>query len=146
VIAVDRNDDALTMARSVGAHHGVVAGADAAAAIEELTKGRGADVVLDLVGSDETLALASATARLLGHVTLIGIAGGTLPVSFFSPKYEVSVASTYWGTLPELVEVIALAERGLIHAEVQQWTLGDAMRAYDAMAAGELRGRAVIVP
>jgi propanol-preferring alcohol dehydrogenase len=146
VIAVDRNDDALTMARSVGAHHGVAAGADAAAAVEELTQGRGADVVLDLVGSDETLALASATARVLGHITLVGIAGGTLPVSFFSPKYEVSVASTYWGTLPELVEVIALAERGLIRAEVQEWTLGDAMRAYDAMAVGDLHGRAVVVP
>ena len=30
--------------------------------------------------------------------------GGSLPVSFFSPQYEVSVASTYWGSLPELME------------------------------------------
>jgi hypothetical protein len=26
--------------------------------------------------------------------------------------YEVSVAGTYWGSLPELVEVVALAPRG----------------------------------
>jgi propanol-preferring alcohol dehydrogenase len=111
-----------------------------------VTKGHGADVVLDLVGSDETLALGCAVTRVLGHLTLIGIAGGTLPFSFFSPKYEVSVATTYWGTLPELVEVIALAERGLIRAEVREWSLEKAMEAYDAMAAGDLHGRAVVVP
>jgi propanol-preferring alcohol dehydrogenase len=146
VIVVDRSPDALALARNGGARYGVVAGPDAAGEIDDLTKGRGADVVLDLVGADETLALGCAVARVLGHLTLIGIAGGTLPFSFFSPKYEVSVATTYWGTLPELVEVIALAERGLIRAEVHEWSLDDAMRAYDAMAAGELHGRAVIVP
>jgi propanol-preferring alcohol dehydrogenase len=146
IVAVDRNPDALAIARNAGAHHAVVAGADAAAEIEELTKGRGADVVLDLVGSDDTLALASTVTRVLGHLTLIGIAGGTLPFTFFSPKYEVSIATTYWGTLPELLEVLALAERGLIHAEIQEWSLDDAMKAYDAMATGKLHGRAVIVP
>jgi propanol-preferring alcohol dehydrogenase len=146
IVAVDRNPDALAIARNAGAHHAVVAGADAAAEIEELTKGRGADVVLDLVGSDDTLALASTVTRVLGHLTLIGIAGGTLPFTFLSPKYEVSIATTYWGTLPELLEVLALAERGLIHAEIQEWSLDDAMKAYDAMATGKLHGRAVIVP
>jgi propanol-preferring alcohol dehydrogenase len=146
IVAVDRNVDALAMAQHVGAHHCVAAGPDAQNQIEEVTKGHGADVVLDLVGSDETLALGCAVTRVLGHLTLIGIAGGTLPFSFFSPKYEVSVATTYWGTLPELVEVIALAERGLIRAEVREWSLEKAMEAYDAMAAGDLHGRAVVVP
>jgi propanol-preferring alcohol dehydrogenase len=146
IVVVDRNADALAMARNIGAHHVVAAGDDASAEIEELTKGRGADVVLDLVGSDDTLALASTVTRVLGHLTLVGIAGGTLPFTFFSPRYEVSVATTYWGTLPELLEVLDLAERGLIHAEVLQWSLEDAMHAYDAMAAGKLHGRAVVVP
>ena len=100
--------------------------ADTATEVRDLTRGRGADLVLDLVGSDDTLALAAAIARPLGHVTLVGIAGGTLPVSFFSPQYEVSVASTYWGSLPELMEVIALAEAGKIRAHVQPFSLDDA--------------------
>jgi propanol-preferring alcohol dehydrogenase len=61
--------------------------------------------------------------RQLGHVTLVGIAGGSLPVSFFAPQYEVSVASTYWGSLPELMEVIALATAGKIRADVQRFSL-----------------------
>jgi alcohol dehydrogenase, propanol-preferring len=146
VIAVDRHVEPLALAQHLGATHGVVAGESNEEEIRDLTRGRGADVVLDLVGSDETLALAAAVTRSLGHVTLVGIAGGSLPVSFFSPRYEVSVASTYWGSLPELMEVLALAESGKIKADVQRFALEDAPLAYQAMQSGTLHGRAVIVP
>jgi propanol-preferring alcohol dehydrogenase len=146
VIAVDRHVEPLALAQHLGATHGVVAGASNEDEIRELTRGKGADLVLDLVGSNATLALAAAVARSLGHVTLVGIAGGTLPVSFFSPRYEVSVASTYWGSLPELMEVLALAEAGKIKADVQRFALDDAPLAYQAMQSGTLHGRAVVVP
>ena len=103
-------------------------------------------MALDLVGADATLALAAAVTRPLGHVTLVGIGGGTLPVSFFSIAYEVSVATTYWGTFPELVEVLALAEAGRMRAHVQRFSLDTATDAYEALRAGTLDGRAVIVP
>ena len=146
VIAIDRNPAPLELVRDVGATHVVVTTADTAAEVRSLTLGRGADLVLDLVGSDDTLALGAAITRQLGHLTLVGIAGGTLPVSFFSPQYEVSVASTYWGSLPELMEVVALGEAGKIRAQVQPFSLEEAPQAYDAMRAGSIRGRAVIVP
>jgi propanol-preferring alcohol dehydrogenase len=146
VIAVDRHVEPLALAQHLGALHCVEAGDNAGEEIRELTRGKGVDVVLDLVGSDDTLALGASVTRSLGHITLVGIAGGSLPVSFFSPRYEVSVASTYWGSRPELMEVIALAEAGKIRADVQRFTLEDAAAAYDAMAAGTLHGRAVIVP
>lgn len=146
IVAVDQRPDALERAGHLGAHHGVVAGDDAVSEITELTKGRLADVVIDLVGADATLALGAAVTRSLGHLTIVGIGGGTLPIGFFSVQYEVSVATTYWGSLPELIEVLALAERGLIAADVERYTLEDAPEAYRAMAAGELHGRAVVVP
>jgi propanol-preferring alcohol dehydrogenase len=146
VIAVDRHIEPLALATHLGASHSVVATEDATTELLDLTHGAGADLVLDLVGSDETLALGAAVTRQLGHLTLVGIAGGSLQVSFFSPQYEVSVASSYWGSLPELMEVIALAESGRIRADVQRFTLDDAMAAYEAMHAGTLHGRAVIVP
>jgi alcohol dehydrogenase, propanol-preferring len=146
VIAVDRHVEPLALAQHLGATHGVVAGEDTEAEVLDLTRGKGADLVLDLVGSDETLALGAAVTRQLGHITLVGIAGGSLPVSFFSPRYEVSVASTYLGSLPELMEVLALAETGKIRADVQCFALDDAPLAYQAMQAGTLHGRAVIVP
>jgi len=146
VIAIDQREDALSLVRDVGASHTVVTGADTVAEVRSITRDRGADVVVDFVGSDATLALAASVARTLGHLTIVGIAGGSLPVGFFSPPYEVSVASTYWGSLPELMEVVALAEEGKIRAHVQRFGLDEAVQAYDAMRAGELRGRAVVVP
>jgi propanol-preferring alcohol dehydrogenase len=146
VIAVDQRKEALTLVSDLGAHHGVLAGESAAEEIRELTAGKGADVVLDIVGADATLALAAAITRPLGHITIVGIAGGSVPVSFFGIGYEVSVATTYWGSLPELMEVISLATAGRIRAHVQRFDLDDAPAAYQAMRDGALDGRAVIVP
>jgi propanol-preferring alcohol dehydrogenase len=145
-IAVDLSVEALALASAAGAAHTVLSGPDAAPEIQDLSLGRGADLVLDLVGADDTLALGAAVTRQLGHLTLVGIAGGSLPVSFFSPRYEVSVASTYWGSLPELMEVLELGEQGKIRARVEQFSLADAPHAYELLAAGAVRGRAVIVP
>jgi propanol-preferring alcohol dehydrogenase len=146
IVAVDSRDHALEIARSVGASHTVRAGEDAAQEVLDLTRGRGADVVLDFVGADATLALAAQTVRQLGHLTIVGLGGGTLPVSFFGIPYEASVASTYWGSVTELMEVVELAESGKIAAKVTRYSLDDAVRAYEAMEHGELDGRAVIVP
>jgi propanol-preferring alcohol dehydrogenase len=146
VVVVDQRPDALRLAAQLGADHTVTPGDSAAEEIRELTQGRGADVVLDVVGSDDTLALGAAVARPLGHLTIVGIGGGTLPIGFFSIAYEVSVATTYWGTLPELHEVIALAASGHVHSQVQTFSLDDAPGAYEQMRAGALDGRAVIVP
>jgi propanol-preferring alcohol dehydrogenase len=146
IVAVDRHDAALRLAQDVGAEHGVLVGPGAAAEIRDLTKGMGADLVLDLVGGDDTLALGAGIARTLGHLTLVGLAGGSLAVSFFGLPYELSVASTYWGSIPELIEVIALARSGRIRARVERFSLDDAARAYEKMREGTLQGRAVIVP
>lgn len=146
VIAVDTRADALARAEEAGAAHGVLSGDAAAAEVRELTRGRGADLVLDLVGVDATLALAVAVSRPLGHVTLVGIGGGSYPFGFFTAPYEVSFASTYWGSRTELMEVIALAEAGHLRPQIERFTLDEATEAYRRMAAGELSGRAVIVP
>lgn len=146
VIAVDQRDSALALAARVGAERGVLAGPDAAAEIRDLTQGKGADVVIDVVGSDSTLALAAAIGRPLGHLTIVGLAGGTLPITFFGVPYEMSVATSYWGTLPELMELVALVEAGHIHAVVHRFPLAGAMEAYRQMREGTMDGRAVIVP
>jgi propanol-preferring alcohol dehydrogenase len=146
VIAVDRRVEALQLAEEVGADRSVLAGDDAAREVRSMTSGVGADVVLDFVGTDETLRSGAAMARSLGHLTLVGIAGGTLPLGFFTVPYELSVATTYWGSRPELIEVIELARAGKIRAQVQHFTLDEAPTVYERMRAGDVSGRAVVIP
>jgi propanol-preferring alcohol dehydrogenase len=103
-------------------------------------------VVLDFVGSDSTLACAAAVTRQLGDLTIVGIAGGSLPVSFFGLAHEASVQTTYWGNRSELVELLDLAARGLLSPEITTFALGEALQVYAGLAAGDITGRAVVVP
>jgi alcohol dehydrogenase, propanol-preferring len=146
VIAVDPRPGALALARDLGADLAVASGEAAADQIREATGGRGADVVPDFVGADATLALGAAAARTAGDLTIVGIAGGALPVSFFSVPYEVSVQTTYWGSRPELIEVLDLGARGMLRPKVTTFPLEEAIDVYRRLLAGELTGRAVIVP
>lgn len=146
VIAVDLSQERLGFARSAGAHHTILAGPDAVAGIREVNGGRGADLVLDFVGSDATLATAVKVCRTLGQLSLVGAGVGSIPFGFFDVPQECSLVVSSWGTLPELVEVIALAESGRITPRITTYPLERAGDAYDALRRGEMNGRAVIVP
>jgi len=52
----------------------------------------------------------------------------------------------YWGSRSELIEVLDLARSGRVSVETQRYSLDDGPAAYEALAAGTVRGRAVIVP
>ena len=146
IIAVDARKEALTLAEESGADHALFTGAETGHQIRDLTGGRGADAVFDCVGTDRTLALGAQGARTLGDLTIIGLGGGTLGMGFFTVPYELSVQTTYWGSRPELIEVLDLAARGHLHATTTTFPLDEAVEAYHSLEAGELTGRAVIVP
>lgn len=146
VICVDTRESALAVVAGLGADHTVVSGPDAAAEVRGIMGGRGAELVLDLCGYDDTLALASAVASSLGHLTVVGVGGGTLPFNFFGMPYECCVASTYWGSVTELAELLALARTGGFRVHSTHIPLAEAADAYRSMVGGTLQGRAVIVP
>ncbi|GAA3194268.1 NAD(P)-dependent alcohol dehydrogenase [Actinocorallia longicatena] len=146
IVAVDSRPEALRLAETSGAELALSPGDEAAERIRAATGGRGADVVLDFVGADATLALSAGVVRSAGDLTLVGIAGGTLPFSFFALPYEVSVQTTYWGSRPELTEVLDLAARGLLTTACTTFPLAEAVEAYRRLEAGTLLGRAVITP
>ncbi len=146
VIVIDPAPSKRDQAVELGADEAFGPDDDAATRVRAATGQLGAELVLDLVGSDESLALSVACSRVGGHLTVVGIAGGTLPFSFFGVPYECSVATTYWGTAVELSEVLALARAGRVHVNVERFALEDALEAYDRMRAGTIVGRAVITP
>ena len=146
VIAVDTRAEALALAEECGADVTVAAADDAATRVRDATDGCGADVVVDFVGVDSTLALGAAVARPRGDLTIVGIGGGTLPVSFFSVPYELSIQTTYWGSWPELEEVLILGASGRLRPRITTFPLTEAMDAYRQIQAGKLEGRAVIAP
>ncbi len=146
VIAIDPRADSRELARARGAHEVLDSTDDTAAAVRELTRGTGADVVLDMVGAEATLTMSADTVSVDGAIVVVGIAGGTLPVSWLTAPYGLRVMTTYWGTRPELLAVLALAARGDLVVQTTEWPLSRATEAYAALQAGTVTGRAVVVP
>ncbi len=66
--------------------------------------------------------------------------------NFFALPYDCSVSAPYWGTLPDLLEVIALAELGKVKPAVEFFPLARVQDAYHELREGRIHGRAVIVP
>jgi propanol-preferring alcohol dehydrogenase len=102
--------------------------------------------VLDLVRVNPTLEMAARVSRMLGHLTIVGLGGGALPVNFNSRRNECAVASPFWGSIPELVDVVNLAHTGKIRMLVEHFPLERAAEAYQLLHDGKIKGRAVITP
>ncbi|WP_432559576.1 alcohol dehydrogenase catalytic domain-containing protein [Granulicoccus sp. GXG6511] len=145
VIGTDQKPEAMAEAEELGAVC-VPGGDDQVAAIRDLTGGRGVDAVFDMVGVDATLALSGAAVAQGGSVTVIGISGGTYPWNFYGIPYEVNFSSTYWGTVDDLHEVVAMYRAGHLSPEIERYSLDDALVAYERLRDGKLSRRAVVVP
>lgn len=145
VIATDTKADAMARAEQHGAI-AVPGGDDQVARIREITGGRGADAVFDIVGASGTIATAQACVARQGRITVVGIANGTAQWSFFGNPYEATLTNTYWGTIEDLHDVVAMYRAGQIVPDVEQFGMDDALEAYRRLEAGELTGRAVVVP
>ncbi|HVG59010.1 MAG TPA: NAD(P)-dependent alcohol dehydrogenase [Hyalangium sp.] len=146
VIVVDTSEAKLARAKELGADAGVRSSDQAVSEIRELTRGQGAELVMDLVGTDATLKLAAGVARARGQLMLIGLGGGVLPFHFFGLPLECQVMAPYWGTLPEMMEVVELAQQGRLRMTVERFSLEQIPEAYKRMREGTLKGRAIITP
>jgi len=145
VIATDLKPRAMARAREFGAVT-VDSGPDQVDQIRDLTKGRGADAVFDFVGAGSTIELAQATVAQRGAMQIVGIAGGMAQWNFFTNPYEATLTNSYWGTIEDLHEVVALYGAGQIAPDIERFTLDDALEAYRRLRDGELDARAVVVP
>ncbi|WP_127554349.1 alcohol dehydrogenase catalytic domain-containing protein [Actinoplanes sp. OR16] len=134
VIAVDPLQARRDYAISVGAH----------AAEESIPRLR-AHVVLDFVGSGDTITSGLRTVRPGGAFGLIGSAGGTLAKPWFGALPRDGEVFTFQGSsITDVREVLALARAGLIRNEVQEFGFDEMATAYERLATGALTGRAVI--
>jgi propanol-preferring alcohol dehydrogenase len=146
IIAVDTSADKLEIAKGMGADEVLLSGDAAVTRIKDMTRGQGAELVLDMVGVNPTLKMAAQVARVLGNLTIVGLGGGAVPVNFHGPAKECSVSSPYWGYIPELIEVVNLAQAGKIKMLVEHFPLERAAEAYHLLHDGKISGRAVITP
>lgn len=137
------NPARLERASDLGADVSLLGG-DAATALDALEGA--ADVVLDFVGTDETLALAASAVAPGGLVVLSGEAGGQVALGFDTLPTEAWLTTVAWGSLNELREVVSLAERGRLQWNVERMPLREVAQAHARLRAGDVDGRLVLLP
>jgi len=146
IVAVDRREQALDIAARDGADVTLEADGLTAREARRAAGGRGAALVIDCVGAEQTLELAAGTVAPGGHVSILGVGGGTFPMRFGAVPFETSVVMSNWGTRSELAEVVALARAGAVHVDVERVRLAEVPAAYERLESGAVRGRLVAVP
>ncbi|RSN29398.1 S-(hydroxymethyl)mycothiol dehydrogenase [Amycolatopsis sp. WAC 01416] len=155
IIAVDRDERKLEWARELGATHTVNAsGTDTVTAIQELTGGFGADVVIDAVGRPETWKAAFYARDLAGTVVLVGVPTPDMrlemPLIDFFSRGGALKSSWYGDCLPErdfpmLIDLYLQGRLPLERFVTERIPLDGVEKAFDAMHAGEVLRSVVIL-
>jgi len=142
VIAVDTDERRRKLAAELGADE-VVSSADA---VREATGGRGADLVFDFVGTDQTHADSVAMLARGGAYSVIGY-GGTVSIpSAALVVNEHSVVGNLVGTWVDLWELLQLHAAGKVVLKTETHPLDSVNEVLAKLRDGEVTGRAVLVP
>jgi propanol-preferring alcohol dehydrogenase len=146
VIAVDVSGQALALGKEMGADVCLHSDDSTVAAIIEATNGQRADAVLDFVGSGITIEMAAQIIRPLGHIVVAGRGHGSFELKDRALPYGAMISTMFGGSRGELSELIALTEAGVLTPRITRYKLSDVQQAFEKLQAGEIIGRAVIVP
>ena len=146
IIVIDRSDMALQLAKECGAHHLVKGDGSEVEQVLELTRGNGAEAVIDFVGEGDAVAKGLAMTRNAGAYYIVGYGGKIELPTLDMITTEKSIIGNLVGTYPELIELMALADRGLVHLATREYKLRDANQALHDLHNGKIKGRAVLIP
>ena len=154
IIAVDIDERKLAKARELGATHTVNSKqSDAVEAIQELTGGFGADVVIDAVGRPETWKQAFYARDLAGTVVLVGVPTPSMQLEL--PLLDVfgrggALKSSWYGDclpsrdFPMLIDLYQQGRLPLDAFVTEEIGVGDLEAAFDKMHGGDVL-RSVVV-
>jgi NAD+-dependent secondary alcohol dehydrogenase Adh1 len=146
VIVVDRSNDALALASQLGVDHVVPVDGAQVEKVQELTDGKGAEVILDFVGEGGAIEDGVAMLRRAGDYYVIGY-GGVLSVPTIDIiSTEINFIGNLVGSYNDLVELMVLAARDKVRLHTVQFPLDEFAHALDDLDHGRIRGRAILVP
>jgi len=146
IVVVDRHQDAVELALSVGADHGVVADGTHVDQVLELTGGTGAEVVVDFVGEGGATAEGVRMLRRAGDYHVVGYGENIDVPTIDIVSAEISFIGNLVGSYDDLCDLMVLAARGQVTLHTQKYALADFATAVDDLAHGRVRGRAILVP
>jgi NAD+-dependent secondary alcohol dehydrogenase Adh1 len=147
LIVLDRSEEALDVARRLGADETVVADGSHVDKIMEMTDGRGAEVVLDFVGEMGAEKDGwNITARAGSHF-IIGY-GGTIEIPAIDViSTERNIIGNLVGTYNDLAELMTLQAQGKVSLQTHTYPLDAVNDAINDLNNGRIPGgRGILIP
>ena len=149
IICVDLDDNKLNSAKELGANHIInTKESDAVKKIMTICDEKGVDSIVDFVNAPPTVKMNLSIIRKRGNLILVGLFGGSVELPLVSvPLKAITIQGAYTGSYNDMVELIGLAQRGVINPIVSKhYTLDEATTALDDLKNRKILGRAVINP
>jgi S-(hydroxymethyl)glutathione dehydrogenase / alcohol dehydrogenase len=147
IVAVDTREETLDLARRLGATETVLTGpgADAAAAVRELTDDGGVDYAFEAIGNELAIREAWAAIRPGGTVVVVGMMpkGDLLTIDPWGFISEKTLKGSFLGSatvdvdIPRLVDHYAAGELALEELVSHRLELEELPAAFDRLRAGE---------
>ena len=149
IICADLDDEKLNSAKKLGATHTVnTKEPDAIKEIMSICNEKGVDSIIDFVNAPPTVKMDLSIIRKRGNIVLVGLFGGSVDLSLVSiPLKAITIQGAYTGNYNDMIELIQLAESGVINPIVSKhYTLDEANIALEDLKNRKIIGRAVINP
>ena len=149
ITVLDQSEEALELAKSIGADHTVVTGSsDQESIVQQVLDitGGGAHIVFDFVGEQGMEKLSPQLLRPRGSHYVIGY-GGTVQLDTIDIiSREINVIGNLVGTYNDLVELMALNAAGKVHMRTKEYPLDATIDAMQDLDNGRLAGtRGILV-
>lgn len=151
ITVIDQNEEALELAKSIGADHTVVAGQSSdqdavTKQVQDITAG-GAHIVFDFVGEQGMQKLSPQLLRPRGSHYVIGYGGAVQLDTIDMISREINVIGNLVGTYNDLVELMALNASGKVELRTKEYPLDATNDAMHDLDSGKLAGtRGILVP
>jgi NAD+-dependent secondary alcohol dehydrogenase Adh1 len=145
VIAIDTDERRRKLATELAADE-VLDGPGSVDAVRDLTDGRGADLVFDFVGTDQTHGDSVAMLARGGTYSIIAYGGTLSAPSVALVANEQAAVANLVGTWVDLWEVLQLHAAGKVRLETETHPLGSVNDVLQKLRDGQVTGRAVLVP
>ncbi|MGI8311451.1 NAD(P)-dependent alcohol dehydrogenase [Saccharopolyspora hattusasensis] len=146
LVVVDRNPDAVQLAVSIGADHGVVADGDHVQDVLDLTGGHGAEAVIDFVGEGGATRDGVRMLRRAGDYHVVGYGENIDVPTIDIISTEINFIGNLVGSYNDLCELMVLAAQGRVRLHTSKYPLDRFQDALDDLDAGRIRGRAILTP
>jgi NAD+-dependent secondary alcohol dehydrogenase Adh1 len=142
VVAVDTDERRRALAKELGADEVLSDTSD----LREATDGVGADVILDFVATDATHAASLDALARRGLYSTVGYGGMINVPSVALVVGETAIAGNLVGSWIDLWELMQLHAKGGLTLRTETHPLEAVNDVLDRLRAGEVTGRAVLVP